>query len=84
MKNYAKVTVITTAIEKGKKDPTKEYLKALVCQGTEPMTLVIQNVTDFDRLGDLCGQEVWIELEYKPTYGSMQFSAICESPIESQ
>lgn len=80
MKNYAKVTVINTVIEQGKKDPTKEYLKVLVCQGIDTMVLIVPSVADFDTLTGMVGQETWMELEYKPTYGSMQFSAICDSP----
>jgi len=80
MKNYAKVRVIATDIEKNAKDPTKEYLKVLVCQGTEAVTFNLPTVTDFDTLTGMVGEEVWFELKYNPTYKSMMFSAICDSP----
>lgn len=80
MKNYAKVRVINTVIEAGKKDPSKEYLKVLVCQGIDTMVLIVPSVTDFDTLTGMVGRETWMELEYKPTYGNMQFTAICDSP----
>lgn len=71
MVNYADVMISNCGIEKGKKDPNKEYLKVLCIQGLSAVVLNAPNEEVYRKCESAIGQDVRLKLEWKPEYQNM-------------